>query len=65
MCQHGVNKSEFTTAIHLSYLDFIPLLVYSQGQVYAICFDWRIVSGLVLHDVLLQTLKTVNCLLGT
>jgi hypothetical protein len=53
LCQHGVNKSEFNTAICLSYLDFIPLLVYSQGQVYGISFDWRIISGLVLHYVLL------------
>jgi hypothetical protein len=57
LCQHGFNKSEFDTAIHLSYLEFILLLVYSQGQFYAICFDWMIVSGLILHCVLLQTLN--------
>lgn len=64
LCQHGFNKSEFNAAICLSYLDFIPLLVYSKGQVYAICFDWRLVSGLVLHDVLLRILNDCGLFAG-
>ena len=64
LCQHGFNKSEFNAAICLSYLDFIPLLVYSKGQVYAICFDWRLVSGLVLHVVLLRILNDCGLFAG-